>query len=425
MEKKYKILFVDDEANILMSLKRIFFRNNDLEIHTATSGKLGLEILEKQPIDLVVSDQKMPEMSGNQFLKEVKNKYPNTIRLILTGYSEINSIIDSINSGEVYRYLTKPWNDEDLKLTLYNALEFKKLQEQNGIMTRVIKEQNEQLKIMNAGLEEKVKERTQQLENSLKQVVKISHILRQNINEIISLLVGIISSYNKYLGAHSKRVAEIVKVICQDAFINKKECELIVNAALLHDIGLLEANSHIINQDFDNLNDDHKKIFYDHPILGESLISTIKNFEPIAKIIRHHHEMFNGGGFPDNLKKNAIPIGSRIIYIVNDYDDMIYKKHMVPEDAYKSIQNNSTNYDPEIQEIFLKIIKEGLNKQMHSPENIMIKDLKEGMYLIEDIFLENGVLLLPKGISINQAMLNKILKFAAVLNIDNKVKVYQ
>lgn len=143
--RQYKILFVDDEEHILSALKRLFFADEKIEIHTAKGGLEGLQILARENIDIVVSDQKMPKMSGNEFLRIVKEQHPKTLRMILTGYTDINAVIDSINHGEIYRHLTKPWDDNDLKITIYKALDYLELKNQNQQMTKVIQTLKQQL----------------------------------------------------------------------------------------------------------------------------------------------------------------------------------------------------------------------------------------------------------------------------------------
>jgi len=106
-EESPKILFVDDEENVLRALKRLFFDEN-FEIYTAPSGKAGLEILKGCEIAVIVSDQKMPEMSGAEFLEKATELSPDSIRIVLTGYADVNAAINAINKGGAYRYITKP-----------------------------------------------------------------------------------------------------------------------------------------------------------------------------------------------------------------------------------------------------------------------------------------------------------------------------
>ena len=115
------VLFVDDEANILASLKRTL-RREGYDILTAESAAEGFSLLAKNTVQVVVSDQRMPEMNGTEFLTRVKTLYPDTIRMVLSGYSEISAVTDSINKGSVYRFMMKPWDDEHLKEEIFGAL---------------------------------------------------------------------------------------------------------------------------------------------------------------------------------------------------------------------------------------------------------------------------------------------------------------
>lgn len=142
---KPKILFVDDEENILNSLVRLF-RKEDYEILTATSGAGGLKIAEANNIDLVISDHRMPEMTGVDFLARMKEISPDTMRIMLTGYADLEAAIAAINKGEVYRFISKPWNDEELKLTVRQTLEYRNLVLKNRDLTKTVRKQYELLK---------------------------------------------------------------------------------------------------------------------------------------------------------------------------------------------------------------------------------------------------------------------------------------
>ncbi len=120
MEEKIKILYVDDEEDNLSTFKSVFRREYD--IYLANSGEKGLEILAETPIDLVITDQRMPEMSGNEFLVEVVERHPDLSRIILTGFSDVNDVIMAINTGKIHSYITKPWKKEDLQNTIEKVL---------------------------------------------------------------------------------------------------------------------------------------------------------------------------------------------------------------------------------------------------------------------------------------------------------------
>lgn len=136
------LLFVDDEANILSALKRLF-RPLGYRIFTAESGAAGLQVFEQNTIDLVISDMRMPEMNGAQFLEQVRQKWPDAVRILLTGYADVTSTIDAINKGEIYRYIAKPWDDNDITMTVKHALERKKLELEKQRLEKTTLQQNE------------------------------------------------------------------------------------------------------------------------------------------------------------------------------------------------------------------------------------------------------------------------------------------
>ncbi|MDQ7837298.1 MAG: response regulator [Thermodesulfobacteriota bacterium] len=152
------ILIVDDEANILQALRRVF-RREPYRVLTASSGAEGIEILEKEHVDLIISDQKMPEISGTQFLARAKELYPETIRIILSGYTDVNSITEAINVGNVYKFILKPWEDEVLRTTIRESLDIARLQRENKALSETIKKQNEELKYLNKNLGKEVENR--------------------------------------------------------------------------------------------------------------------------------------------------------------------------------------------------------------------------------------------------------------------------
>ncbi len=141
---KHTVLCVDDEINILNSLKRLL-RNENYNLLTAASGAEGLDILEEQEVHLLISDQRMPEMSGITFLSKVKTLYPEVIRIILTGYTEVNAITDAINQGHVYKFFIKPWDDKQLRLEISKALEQYDLIQENKNLNKKLIEKNSML----------------------------------------------------------------------------------------------------------------------------------------------------------------------------------------------------------------------------------------------------------------------------------------
>jgi len=162
-DHKHTVLLVDDEEGILNSLRRLL-RKEGYQLLTASSGAQGLRILEENDVHLVISDQRMPQMSGTEFFAKVKERYPDAIRIILTGYTDVDSITESINRGHIYKFFLKPWNDQSLKLEINQALDQYDLIQSNKRLHEKVMEQNEELKKTNENLETLVKERTMELE---------------------------------------------------------------------------------------------------------------------------------------------------------------------------------------------------------------------------------------------------------------------
>ncbi|MGA1867906.1 MAG: response regulator [bacterium] len=157
------ILFVDDEQNVLRSIKRLFRTENNYQLYFAQSAKEALDILEKTIMHIIVTDFRMPEINGVNFLKKVRESYPHTIRMILSGFADIRSIVEAINEGEIYKFIPKPWDNEDFKLTITNAIERYYLFKKNHELTEIIRKQNRELRSLNEELEERVILRTQDL----------------------------------------------------------------------------------------------------------------------------------------------------------------------------------------------------------------------------------------------------------------------
>ncbi|MFT5098820.1 MAG: response regulator RpfG family c-di-GMP phosphodiesterase [Flavobacterium sp.] len=171
-DAKHVILFVDDEKSILSSLRRLF-RTSPYELLTAISGAEALDILKVRMVDLVVSDMRMPEMDGAEFLTKVASQWPETIRILLTGYSDLESTIAAVNNGRIYRYLSKPWEENDLRMTIHQALEKKTIEKERDRLLLLSSAQNAELLSLNQNLEKTVEARTEQISKTFHQTILI------------------------------------------------------------------------------------------------------------------------------------------------------------------------------------------------------------------------------------------------------------
>jgi two-component system NtrC family sensor kinase len=158
-----RILLVDDEQNVLKALKRLFV-DTAYKIYTANSADEGLAVFAENDIALVISDYRMPGKTGVQFLAEVRERSPQTIRIILSGFADVSSIVEAINDGQVYKFLAKPWNDQELLSTIQRAVEHYELQQENETLVNELKSANEELRRLTDNLEKQVEQRTRDLE---------------------------------------------------------------------------------------------------------------------------------------------------------------------------------------------------------------------------------------------------------------------
>jgi len=174
-----RILLVDDERNITRAIERLFF-DEDYEIVTANSGEEGLDILEREVFQLIIADYRMEGMDGVEFFRRVYERWPDTIRIVLSGYADTGAVVGAINEGRVYKFIPKPWNDEELRHTVARALEAWHLQQDNRVLTERLEETVEQLRRLNEGLEEEVRRRTAELEFQ-NRVLRRAHELLDNL----------------------------------------------------------------------------------------------------------------------------------------------------------------------------------------------------------------------------------------------------
>jgi two-component system NtrC family sensor kinase len=159
----HRILCVDDERSVLQALRRLFMDEEGYEVEVAANGQEALEVMNRIKPDLIISDYRMPEMNGAEFLKRAKTIHPDTTRIILSGYADAGVIVSLINEGEIYKFIPKPWDDAEMLVTIRRALEQHDLQVENKRLTNLLVERNEELRRMNEELEQRVERRTGEL----------------------------------------------------------------------------------------------------------------------------------------------------------------------------------------------------------------------------------------------------------------------
>ena len=411
------LLFVDDEPGILSSLRRLF-RPHGYRILVAESGALGLAELEKTPVDLVISDMRMPEMDGATFLKAVRQRWPDTVRILLTGYADVTSTVAAINEGEIYRYVSKPWDDNEIVNTVREALERYRLKQENLRLTALTQSQNEELKGLNASLEQKVAERTAELRQALSFVEQSHGELKKSFLTSVQVFAGLIELRSgpagSRLAGHGRRVADMARNLAQRLGMGDVEVQNIMLAGLLHDVGKMGLPDDLLGKAFNTLNQDQRALVMKHPVIGQNILIAIDKFKDAAILVRHHHESFDGNGYPDRLAGISIPQGSRILAVVNDYDSLqigtLVQRPLRPEEALAFIADNrGKRYDPATVDAFLKLISE---TRKSGPTELPLRTmhLKPGMVVSRDLPHRDGYLLLAKGSVLTGDIIGQLVK---------------
>ncbi|MFH0729833.1 MAG: HD domain-containing phosphohydrolase [Pseudomonadota bacterium] len=428
----FSILLVDDEVAILKSLQRLF-RKTGYRVLTANGGREGLEILkvEKETVALIISDQRMPEMNGAQFLEHAKAIVPDALRFLLTGYSELSSLADSINKGEIHRYITKPWEDEDLLTLARQAVEQYELKKENQRLTELTKRQNQELSEFNKTLEQKVEERTRELQQKQKE-------LEAGLYNSIRSFTSLLNMHASGLGEHGRRVSFLSGKLAEQLKLPEEKVSRIELAGLLHDIGKLGLSPNLITYNTQDWTEEENIQYVRHPVQGQQIVQFINQLSGVGLMIRSHHERYDGEGFPDGLSGDKIPLGSKIIAVADAYDKMVnlevdadsiietflaegLKKYrdlprntLLQQAALYNLKKNAfSHYDPDLLKILLVIFKQ--TKLAKESETLVpVTDLQPGMVLSNALYSVKGHFLLAK----NTTLLSEhIPKLAALYNI--------
>lgn len=416
---KFRVLLVDDEENVLKSLKRLFM-DEEFEIITAASGREGLEAVRENEIAVILSDQKMPEMNGAEFLEKSRETSPDSVRLILTGYADVNAAIAAINKGGASRYLSKPWDDNNLLATVREAVERYRLVKENAYLTELTRKQNEELRIWNTQLETIVQEQTIDITNQNKALRKLNEQLSKNFKSSIGAFSGLIEMRDKSTSNHSRNVAALARQTAAAMALPEKEISNIVVAALLHDIGKIGIPDAIFARDEDSLAGDERKEYELHPVRGQVAVEVIEGFTEIGVLIRHHHEAADGQGFPDRLKKNQIPAGSRILAIADYVDKLANGRFSKTRNDYKKALKEVEFYlDTKFDRTIFKFMRPSIEEKIRALEGLDYSNeleinyakLEPGMILSRDFKSGTGMLLLVKGSILDEKVIHGLKRY--------------
>ena len=421
----YKVLLVDDEENIVRSIARLLLEEeSELEVICAHSGDQGLKTLGEHPdVALILSDQRMPGMSGAEFLQRARQIAPDAVRMVLTGYADMAATMDAINKGGTARYLTKPWDDSVLRRTILEGVEQYRLVRENRELNLLVEKQNRELAEWNAGLKGRVMEQTSTIRRQNQELREKNRQVSESFRNTIVAFSRLVELHSSRLQEHTRNVTELSVRSAQSLKLGAEEIETVRSAALLHDIGVIGIAPEILGQRMEGMSREELDLFLQHAVRGQTTVDAVRELREAGLLIRHHHERWDGGGFPDRLAGEAIPLGARIIAFA-DFVDRELEEQCGEEAVLSALARAGRelggSLDPALLEVIAPHVRElyvtARSRRAEAAEKeLRPKQLMEGLILTRNIVCGSGLLLFPKGTVLDAV---KIMTVQRHYNID-------
>ena len=333
-----RVLYVDDEGGLCRVFARLFGEDADLTISTATSPIEAANLIRSQDFDVIVSDLRMPEMSGLDLLAAARRDQPAARRLLVSAHADFATALEAINRVGIDRLLIKPWEAEDIRRAVRTAAEHAALKRENALVNAELRRRTEELEQVNQGLDALVEERT---------------------SNLLDGLVSALDLRDSETQWHSRRVGRYARRLAKEIGIQGRELDDIERGATLHDIGKIGVRDAVLLKP-GPLDAQEWAEMKRHPALGHEILKGIGFLARARLIPLHHQERYDGTGYPQGLRGEAICVGARIFAVVDAYDaitnDRPYRKCRTYEVARGEIVKCSgTQFDPAIVQAWLRI----------------------------------------------------------------------
>ncbi len=343
------IVLVDGDAQTLELMRTTLEQavGDDLEIVCATSSEEGLGNLYRirsdgHQLDLVITAQALPGIPGIRFLEIVQSQFPGVIKILLSERPSLEEAMYAFNNAGLDRYVSKPWDSEDLKFTVTSLLRQAAMRRTNERLLVDLQKRNAELR---EALRE-LKEAKQEVENSY-------------FSAIQSLAVAL-EAKDRYTAGHSQRVSRFATMIARGLEMPAPEVRTIGQIGLLHDIGKIGMDERVLNKP-GRLTPEEFEMVKQHPVIGAQILLPVRALEGHISGIKHHHESWDGTGYPDGLKGETIPLPARIICVADSFDAMTSTRPYRPgrslEEAILELQRCAgVQFDGRCVEAFIAIL---------------------------------------------------------------------
>ena len=404
----YRVLAVDDEPNVLSALQRSL-RGRGYQVTTAPGGEVALAMLEQLQPQVIISDMRMPGMNGAEFLKASRTACPDAVRLLLTGYADVKSALQAVNEGEVFRYLTKPWDDAALAAALDEGLERHRLRTERDRLLRLTAQQNEELQRLNENLEGLVAARTTELQQALARNEEVHQQLKRGFLATMNMFSSLVEARAGLTRGSARRVADHVRRLAALMNLTGPEQQDAIFAAMLVDLGKVMLPERLVQRPYSELHADERRQWLAHPQQAASLLMGIDTLRGAADILRALHERVDGTGAPDQLEGDEIPVGARLLAVAADYEaalaGALVRARMSPAEAFKMLRDAAgRRYDPEVVARFSDMLQAPA-RPARRLVTVGLHALVSGMEIAEDVLSKDGFLMLAKGHVLDAALI--------------------
>lgn len=407
------VLFVDDEAAILSSLRRLL-RSQGYRVLLAEGGAAGLQVLATETVDLVVSDMRMPQMDGAQFLEQVRQRWPSVQRMLLTGYADISSTIAAINRGEIHRYIAKPWDDQDLLLAVREGVSRRRLEQENQRLQQLTQAQNAELARANGQLEQRVRARTAELEQ-VNGMLEASYAqLEENFLLSLDVFAGLLELREQGAAGHSRAVARLAKDMAERLQLSPPEVQDVHAAALLHGIGRFSLPDALLDKPQSLMTPEELNRYRRHPLAAEAALMPLARLQRAARLIRLQHERVDGLGQPDGLAGDEIPLAAQVVAAAAEYHALLAgrlsERKPSEADARRLMAGRAGAH---VSVAVAQALQEALASPSEAAQTAGLRDidamqLRPGMVLARDLLSPRGTLLLAAGYRFDDKVVRRL-----------------
>ena len=413
----HRVLIVDDEPVVLGALKSTLC-DEGYEVTTACDGLRALEQVNRQTFAVILSDQRMPRMMGLEFLSKAKIVQPDASRILMTAVLDLHTIINAINTGEIFRFLVKPWLVEELFVTIKNAVQRFELIAANRQLQASTLAMNEQLQKVNAALEE-------QLRHSAMcnlELERTNRSLQENLQRSVRLCLKTLETFYPTLGSHARRAHALCSHMAQKLKLPDNERQTLQVSASLYDIGLLGVPRELIRRWHhwpDNCSEAERALIRQHPIWGQELAGFVDTLGLVGAVIRAHHERFDGMGYPDNLAGKQIPWLARLLAVAVTYAEDDGSKCHPAETVSAGL---GSAFDPDAVQVLMECMPH--DAMPRKEREVALVELTPGMVLAGGIYDSNGLLLLHENQELTAVAIAKLHAYRRVSAVSQFVQVY-